>query len=98
MEQVYSLVITKVPGGANPVISHGTETVAELFATAFNGESINGYQITVGGQAREASYIPRQGENITVAKMIKVTNPLTTLLKINRRKVTFFLLIFILSK
>ena len=71
MENVYSIIITKVPGGANPVISHGTETVAELFAAAFNGESINGYQITVGGQAREASYIPRPGENITVAKMIK---------------------------
>lgn len=71
MEQVYSLVITKVPGGANPVISHGVETVAELFAQAFNGESINGYQITVGGVTRDANYIPRQGENITVAKMIK---------------------------
>ena len=55
MENIYSVIITKVPGGANPVISHGTETVAELFAAAFNGESINGYQITVGGQAREAS-------------------------------------------
>ena len=71
MEQVYSLVITKVPGGANQVISHGTETVAELFAQAFNGENISGYQITVGGVARDANYIPRQGENITVAKMIK---------------------------
>lgn len=71
MENIYSVIITKVPGGANPVISHGTETVAELFAAAFNGESINGYQITVSGQAREASYIPRQGENVTCAKMIK---------------------------
>jgi hypothetical protein len=71
MTEAYSILITKVPGGANPVISHGTETVAELFAAAFNGESINGYQITVGGVAREATYIPRQGENITVAKMIK---------------------------
>ena len=71
MEDIYSVVITKVPGGANPVISHGTETVAELFATAFNGESINGYQITVGGQAREATYVPRVGENVVLAKMIK---------------------------
>ena len=71
MDNIYSVIITKVPGGANPVISHGTETVAELFAQAFNGESINGYQITVGGVAREASYVPRQGENITVARMIK---------------------------
>ena len=71
MENVYSIIITKVPGGANPVISHGTETVAELFAQAFNGESINGYQITVGGVAHEASYVPRAGENITVARMIK---------------------------
>ena len=37
----------------------------------FNGENIDGYQITVGGQAREASYVPRANENITVAKMIK---------------------------
>ena len=43
MQNAYSLIITKVPGGANPVISHGTETVRELFAAAFNGESINGY-------------------------------------------------------
>jgi len=71
MENIYSVIITKVPGGANPVISHGTETVAELFAQAFNGESINGYQITVGGVTRESSYIPRAGENVTVAKMIK---------------------------
>lgn len=71
MENIYSVIITKVPGGANPVISHGTETVAELFAAAFNGESINGYQITVGGVTREATYIPRNGENVTVAKMIK---------------------------
>ena len=71
MEDIYSVVITKVPGGANPVISHGTETVAELFAAAFNGESINGYQITVGGQAREATYVPRVGENVVLAKMIK---------------------------
>ncbi len=71
MENIYSLVITKVPGGANPVISHGTETIAELFATAFNGESINGYQITVGGANKEASYVPRQGENILVARQVK---------------------------
>lgn len=71
MENVYSIIVTKVPGGARPVISHGTETVRELFAAAFNGENIDGYQITVGGQAREASYVPRAGENITVAKMIK---------------------------
>lgn len=71
MENIYSVIITKVPGGANPVISHGTETVAELFAAAFNGESINGYQIQVSGVTRDANYVPRQGENITCAKMIK---------------------------
>lgn len=71
MENVYSLVITKVPGGARPVISHGTETVADLFALAYNGESISGYQITVGGEAKDANYVPRQGENIVLAKMIK---------------------------
>ena len=70
MQNAYSILITKVPGGATPVISNG-ETIAELFSRAFHGESINGYQITVGGQAREASYVPRAGENITVAKMIK---------------------------
>ena len=71
MQNAYSLIITKVPGGANPVISHGTETVRELFATAFNGESINGYQITVGGVSRDADYVPAAGENITVARQIK---------------------------
>lgn len=71
MENIYSLVITKVPGGANPVISHGRETVAELFSQAFGGESINGYQITVNGEAKDSTYVPRAGENITVAKMIK---------------------------
>ena len=71
MEIIYSVIITKVPGGANPVISHGTETVAELFAQAFNGESINGYQIQVNGQTKDSTYVPRNGENITVAKMIK---------------------------
>lgn len=71
MENVYSIVITKVPGGAMPVISHGRETVAELFELAFNGEKIDGYQITVGGQNRDANYVPRPNENITVAKMIK---------------------------
>ena len=40
----YSVLITKVPGGAQPVISNG-ETVAELFAKAFRGESINGYPL-----------------------------------------------------
>ena len=71
MENIYSVIITKVPGGANPVISHGTETVAELFAAAFNGESINGYQIQVNGEAKDANYVPRPGENVTVAKMVK---------------------------
>ena len=71
MENIYSVIITKVPGGANPVISHGTETIAELFAQAFNGENINGYQIQVNGQVKDSTYVPRNGENITVAKMIK---------------------------
>ena len=47
------------------------KTVAELFEMAFNGEKIDGYQITVGGQNRDANYVPRPNENITVAKMIK---------------------------
>ena len=44
----YSVLITKVPGGATPVISEG-ETISELFAKALRGESINGYQIQVNG-------------------------------------------------
>lgn len=67
----FAVLITKVPGGAVPAISHGTETIAELFATAFNGESINGYQIQVNGVAKDATYVPRAGENVTCAKMIK---------------------------
>lgn len=74
MENVYSLIITKVPGGAKPVISHGVETVAELFEIAFNGEKIDGYQITVNGEAREKTYVPSAGAKITVAKMIKGNN------------------------
>ena len=70
METSYSVLITKVPGGATPVISNG-ETVAELFAKAFRGESINGYQIQVGGENRTSDYIPRPGENVTVARMVK---------------------------
>ncbi len=66
----YSVLITKVPGGAQPVISNG-ETVAELFAKAFRGESINGYQIQVNGTNRDADYVPRAGENVTVARMVK---------------------------
>lgn len=70
MENTYSVLITKVPGGAQPVISNG-DTVAELFAKAFRGESINGYQIQVAGENKDATYIPRPGENVTVAKMVK---------------------------
>ena len=66
----YSVLITKVPGGATPVISEG-ETISELFAKAFRGESINGYQIQVNGEAKNANYVPRPGENVTVAKMVK---------------------------
>ena len=43
----------------------------ELFAKAFRGESINGYQIQVNGEAKDANYVPRPGENVTVAKMVK---------------------------
>ena len=71
MENIYSVIITKVPGGANPVISHGTETVAELFAAAFNGESINVYQITFGGQVIELYYFFLFFYFFIVGKMIK---------------------------
>lgn len=66
----YSVLITKVPGGAVPVISEG-DSIAELFAKAFRGESINGYQIQVNGENVDANYVPRPGENVTVAKMVK---------------------------
>lgn len=66
----YSVLITKVPGGAQPVISNG-ETIAELFAKAFRNESINGYQIQVNGETKTSDYVPRPGENVTVAKMVK---------------------------
>ena len=39
MTNAYSVLITKVPGGATPVISEG-ETIRELFAKAFRNESI----------------------------------------------------------
>lgn len=67
---IYSVLITKVPGGAVPVMSNG-ETIAELFSKAYNGESINGYQIQVNGETKTSDYIPRAGENVTVAKMVK---------------------------
>ncbi len=70
-QTIFSLVITKVPGGAKPVLSHGTETIAELFAEAFNGENITGYQIQVDGETVEANYVPEDGESITVAKQVK---------------------------
>lgn len=70
MGNTYSVLITKVPGGAQPVISNG-ETIAELFAKAFRGESINGYQIQVNGENKDSDYIPRPGENITVARQVK---------------------------
>lgn len=70
MTEAYSILITKVPGGAQPVISNG-ETVEELFANAFRGESINGYQIQVNGETKTKDYVPRRGENVTVAKMVK---------------------------
>lgn len=70
MNNAFSILITKVPGGAQPVISEG-ETIAELFAKAFRGESINGYQIQVNGETKTSDYRPRAGENVTVAKMVK---------------------------
>lgn len=71
LSDIYSIVITKVPGGANPVISHGEETIEELFATAFNGESIEGYQIMVNGETVDKDFIPGVGENVTLARQIK---------------------------
>lgn len=71
MNETFAVLITKVPGGATPVMSHGVETIADLFATAFHGESINGYQIQVNGVSKDATYVPRAGENVTCAKMIK---------------------------
>ena len=70
MQNAYSILITKVPGGATPVISNG-ETIAELFSRAFHGESINGYQIQINGETKTSDYIPRPGENVTCAKMVK---------------------------
>lgn len=67
----YAVVITKIPGGSQPVLCNGTETIADLFAKAFAGESVNGYQIQVNGEAKDSTYVPRNGENITCAKMIK---------------------------
>ena len=66
----YSNIITKVRGETKPVISLG-KTIAGWFAEAFRGESITGYRIRVGGQCKEASYVPLAGENVTVAKMDK---------------------------
>jgi hypothetical protein len=70
MTNAYSVLITKVPGGATPVISEG-ETIRELFKKAFRNESIDGYQIQVNGENKSADYVPRSGENVTVAKMVK---------------------------
>lgn len=70
MQDCYSILITKVPGGQKPVISSG-QTIGELFEAAFNGESAKGYQIQVNGQNKDLDYIPRPGENITCARMVK---------------------------
>lgn len=70
MTEAYSVLITKVPGGAQPVISNG-ETIEQLFASAFRGERIDGYQIQVNGETKTKDYIPRRGESVTVAKMVK---------------------------
>lgn len=71
MRNTFAVVITKVPGGQKPVLSDGSKTIAQLFADAFNGERIDGYQIQVDGETVEASYVPEEGEAITVAKQVK---------------------------
>lgn len=71
MNRTFAVVITKVPGGQKPALSDGTKTIAQLFADAFNGESINGYQVQVDGETVEPSYVPEEGEAITVAKQVK---------------------------
>ena len=66
----YSVLITVIPGGSQPVISNG-ETVAELFEKAFRGQSIDGFQIQVNGENKDYNYIPRAGESVTCARQVK---------------------------
>ena len=71
MENVYAIVITKIPGGQKPVMAHGYETIADLFELAFGGESINGYQFQVNGSNTDTDYVPRAGDSVSCAKMCK---------------------------
>jgi hypothetical protein len=67
----YAVVLTKVPGNQCPVISNGYESVEDLFDLAFNGESIDGYQIQANGRTVDKNYVPVATDSITLAKQIK---------------------------